>query len=264
MSFELIRYEVRGPAAWVVFNQPEKMNPISPAWAAEVEKALTEAERDPAVRSVVLTGSGRAFSAGGDLSRAETAYSTGDELLANFTRPLAAALKRVREFPKPVIAAINGICLAGGMELLLCCDIVYAAESAKIGDGHSVYGLLPAIGGAQNLVRNVGLLRAKELLFTGTGITSNELMQIGLLNKVVPDRELEAAVTDLVELLARRSPRGLAIMKRMANESSHLDWDAAVELDFALNSEYLDGPEAAEGLRAFLEKRRPEFPPLPA
>ncbi len=260
MPFDLIKYERRGAGAWIIYNDPDNMNAISPAQIAQVGQALTLAERDAEVRVIVLTGSGRAFCAGANLKAMQGLLAEGPEQLANeFLQPLKLLLRRFRECRKPVVAAVNGVCMAGGMETLLCCDMVVAVEGALMGDQHATFGLLPAIGGAQGLIRTVGLLRAKEMLFTGGRYTAEQLHQWGLVNKVVAAAELESAVGELVEHLAQRSPAGLARMKQMANDESEMPWDVATRYEQALVLGHLHGNDAAEGMRAFAEKRAPAF-----
>ncbi|MFT3755675.1 MAG: enoyl-CoA hydratase/isomerase family protein [Pseudoxanthomonas sp.] len=260
MSLERVKYERRGAGAWIIYNDPDNMNAISLELIADIGEALTLAEDDPQVRAIVLTGSGKAFCAGANLRMANDLLAQSPEILARkFLMPLKQLLRRVRECPKPVIAAVNGVCMAGGMETILCCDMVVAVEGALMGDQHATFGLLPAVGGAQGLIRTVGMLRAKEMLFTGGRYSAEELHQWGLVNKVVPVAELDSTVSALVEHLAQRSPAGLARMKQMANDESDMSWDVATRYEQALVLGHLFGGDVAEGLNAFAEKRKPVF-----
>ena len=175
MTYSAIKYERRGCAGWIIYNDPDNMNAITPTQIAEVGEALTEAERDAQVRVVVLTGSGRAFCAGANLKRNNQMLSEdADMVVREFLQPLKLLLRRLRESPKPIIAAVNGFCMAGGMETLLWCDLVVAAEEAVLGDQHATFGLLPAVGGAQGLVRTLGMARAKEMMFMGGRYTARQ------------------------------------------------------------------------------------------
>jgi enoyl-CoA hydratase len=262
MTFTLITYERRGCAAWITYNDPENMNAISPTQIAEVGEALTLAERDAQVRVIVLTGTGRAFCAGANLkSNNDLLEQDAEMVVREFLHPLKLLLRRFRETPKPVIAAVNGFCMAGGMETLLCCDLVVAAEDAILGDQHATFGLLPAVGGAQGLVRNVGMMRAKEMMFTGGRYTARELHDWGLVNKVVAPSDLHAAAQKLAEHLGERSPAGLARMKQMANDEQEMPWDVATRYELALTFGHFFTGDVAEGMRAFAEKRRPKFRP---
>lgn len=262
MNYTLIKYERRGCAGWITYNDPENMNAISPTQISEVGDALTQAERDGNVRVIVLTGSGRAFCAGANLKRNSDMLSVDTEMVVReFLQPLKLLLRRLREAPKPVIAAVNGFCMAGGMETLLCCDLVVAAEEAIMGDQHATFGLLPAVGGAQGLVRTLGMMRAKEMMFTGGRYTARQLYDWGLVNKVVPLSELHAATQALAEHLAERSPSGLARMKQMANDEAEMPWDAATRYELALTIGHFSSGDVQEGMQAFIEKRKPKFRP---
>src|SRR5690606_22673901 len=161
---------------------------------------LDEAQRRDDVVSVVLTGTGRAFCAGADL---KYVHSHLDEAgTREFLLQVLNTMNRIDSFPKPVIAALNGITLAGGLELALCCDLVIAARSAKIGDAHANYGLLPGGGGSVRLPRVIGANRAKYLLFTGEFVEAEAMEQAGLVHKVVDDDKLEAATQALSDKLA--------------------------------------------------------------
>src|SRR3990172_2107434 len=180
MSFETIIYEVRGGAAWITLNRPEALNAISPAMIRELGQALDRAEDAPGRRAVVLGARGRAFCAGADLK----ALKEAGEDNARFLDDVLAIMNRLERFRLPVIAAVNGMALAGGvgggLELLLCCDLVIAAQSAKIGDAHANYGLLPGGGGSVRLPRKIGPTRAKYLMFTGEFVPAADLVAAGL------------------------------------------------------------------------------------
>jgi len=248
-------------AVWLVLNRPDVMNALSPDLLDALEEALDELQADPAVRAVVVTGAGRAFCAGADLAFALDSLSqssNGDALLA-FVERAAAVLDQLAAFPKPVVAAVNGLALAGGLELVLCCDLVVAAESAQLGDAHANYGLLPGAGGAARLARRIGTNRAKQLLFTGELVPAASLVEAGLVNAVVPDGELEAAVSALADAMCRKSPLSLSAMKRLVAEGADLPLDAALRLEIEALERHLASHDVREGLAAFREKRKPRF-----
>jgi enoyl-CoA hydratase len=262
VSYTVIKYEKRGCAGWIIFNDPDNMNAISPDQIRECGQALTEAERDPDIRAIVLTGTGRAFCAGANLKRNnEMLAQDSDVVVHEFLIPLKQLLRRYRESEKPVIAAVNGFCMAGGMETVLCCDLVVAAEDAVMGDQHATFGLLPAVGGAQGLLRNVGMMRAKEMMFTGGRYTPRELYAWGLVNKVVTQAELHGAAQAMAEHLGERSPAGVARMKQMMNDENDMSWDAATRYELALVTGHFGTGDIAEGMTAFTEKRKPKFKP---
>lgn len=237
------------------------MNALSPGLLDELDAALAAAAEDPAVRALVVAGSGRAFCAGADLSFALDSLSEGGDgapLLA-FIERAGEVLGRVASFPKPVIAAVNGLALAGGLELVLCCDLVVAAESARFADAHANYGLLPGAGGAVRLARRIGANRAKYLLFTGEMASASELAAAGLVNAVAPDQELVLAVDKLVEAIADKSPLGLAAMKRLVDEGLEQPLDVALRLEVEALKTHVGSRDMREGLAAFSEKRKPHF-----
>ncbi len=260
MDYRDIVFERRGAGAWIVFNRPERMNPITPELIREMDSALSEAEADPDVRAVVVTGTGNAFCAGAELKNAKSLVEGGSSgIVDDFLVPVSLLLRRLRAFPKPVIAAVNGYCMAGGLETVLCCDLVVAAESAVFSDAHARYGLLPAVGGAQGLARTVGPFKAKEMLFTADRFTARDMLAAGLVNRVVPDAELQRATQALVDTLAARSPAGLRRMKQMVNDGIEVPWDVAARLELLMAEVHTRSDDVREGLAAFAEKRQPKF-----
>jgi enoyl-CoA hydratase/carnithine racemase len=216
------------------------------------------ARGDADVRAVVIVGTKDAFCAGADLKFVRS-LKTPAEIVTKFLRPLTAVLAAIRELPKPVIAAINGHCVAGGVEMALCCDLIIAADDARIADGHARFGLLPAIGGAHLLSRALGPHKAKEMLFTGDSYSGAELAQLNLVNRAVPITDLESTVCELVDNLAARSPSGLARMKQMVNDGASMPWQLAASLELTLTEAHLGTGAPAEGLAAFAEHRTPMF-----
>jgi enoyl-CoA hydratase/carnithine racemase len=168
-------------------------------------------------------------------------------------------LRRLEESPKPVVAAVNGVAVAGGLEIMLACDLVVAAESARIGDGHANYGLVPGGGGSVRLPARVGATRAKWLLFTGELVTAAVLRDWGVVNDVVPDDELVSTVDTLVETLATRSPLGIRRMKELVASAAALGHDEALAHELAVVVDHVDSYDYQEGLAAFVDKRAPRF-----
>lgn len=249
----------RGAAGWITFNRPDQMNPLDWGTVRALATACAALEGDPTVRAIVFTGTGRAFSAGGDLRGYLDLYTRPDdfrEYLVDFAR-LLDALERS---PKAAIAAVNGHCVAGGLELLLACDLVVASETARIGDAHLNFGQLPGAGGSQRLPRTIGALRAKQLFFTGETLTAHDAERIGLVNAVVPPDRLEAAVAALVEQIAAKSPEATRAVKYLVNEGRQRDLPAALALERDYVHRYATtSPDAMEGLRAFAAKRPPSW-----
>lgn len=254
-----IVYEVRGAGAWVRLNRPDALNALSFGLMREFGEALARARADDAVRALIVIGTGRAFCAGADLKEIAEMRATakpGDPDFLDLVRRVFADL---RAFPKPVIAAVNGIALAGGMELVMACDLVIAAESARMGDAHSNFGVFPGAGGAAVMPRRIGLNRAKWLLFTGDHVPAREMMAMGLVNQVAADGELEAVVGTLVDKLGQKSPAVLRRMKEVANRSLDLSQEAALTDELLNLHDHSRSYDMNEGLAAFREKRKPVF-----
>ena len=258
-ELETLSFERRGAGWWVTLTRPDRRNAIHPQLIADLEIALDAALQDKVVRAVVITGSEDAFCAGADLTFLHSLKGEPAAIVDQLLTPLSHLLGRVRSFPKPVIAAVNGHCVAGGLELVLCCDLVVVAEDAQIADGHARFGLLPAVGGAQGLMRAVGPALAKEMLFTGDGYTGAQMAAAGLASRAVPAADLEMTAVNLVEKLAERDPSGLQRMKQMINDEASMPWALAARYELALTEGHLASGAPAEGLAAFIEGRPPRF-----
>ncbi|MBI4766784.1 MAG: enoyl-CoA hydratase/isomerase family protein [Deltaproteobacteria bacterium] len=259
MSYQHIIYEKRRQAGWITLNRGKDMNSLSGLMLTELTEVLVVAEKDDEVRVLVLTGKGKAFCAGADLKEVLAGFGQKKGTAPDFLDKAQVAMNKLRHFSKPVIGALNGLTLAGGLELAMCCDVIIAAESAKIGDAHSNYGLFPGGGGAAILSRKIGLNRAKYLSFTGDIISASEMMEYGFINLVVPDGELEKTVETLIKKLAAKSPLGLKLMKQVANQSLDQTVEAALQIELLTLREYMRSYDVEEGLKAFQEKRKPEF-----
>lgn len=261
MPFNSILVERRGPALWAILNRPAALNSLTLDLATELEAAIEAAEADPAVRALVLTGSGRAFCAGADLV---ALGKTGDpaaivEPLNHFLSKLGHAFTRIESSRLPTIAAVNGLALAGGLELVLCCDLVVAAESARFGDAHANYGLLPGGGGSIRLPRKIGQARATYLMMTGEFVSAEDMRRDGLVGKVVPDDTLVTATQAMVDVLAEKSPLGLAQMKTLAAIAQDCPLETGLRKELEIMAAYASSHDLREGLAAFGEKRKPEF-----
>ena len=179
--------------------------------------------------------------------------------LNNFLETVLAVMDRIENFPAPVIAALNGLTLAGGLELMLCCDLVIAARSAKIGDAHANYGLLPGGGGSVRLPRKIGPTRAKYLLFTGEFLPSETFVAAGLVNEVVDDDALQAAAERLVSKLAAKSPLVLRRMKALVDDGLEQPVSVALRQELLVSEVHAYSDDLKEGLAAFEAKRKPNF-----
>ena len=243
-----------GATLWLQLNRPEALNSISLDAIDLLQEGLDQAARDSSVAAVALTGTGRAFCAGADLKTVGAGGKAGE-----LRRRLGPLLSRIESFDKPVLAAVNGLALAGGLELLLACDLVFAAESARIGDGHSNYGLLPGGGATVRLPRVVGRTRALEMFYSGELYDAATLERWGLVNRVVPGDDLIAAVNQWGARLAAKSPLGIARMKHLVRDTGDQPTATGLSLELSVSALHEKSHDMTEGVNAFVEKRRPAF-----
>ncbi len=259
MTYSNILVERRGSGVWLTLNRPEAMNALNPELVIELGEAVSQAEGDPDVRALVITGAGAAFCVGADLKAigSEGDHAAGIKAFMEIATPV---FKQISESPLPVIAAVQGIALAGGLELLLrCCDLIIAGQSAHFGDAHANFGLVPGGGSAVYLVQRIGPVRARELLFTGRSYSAEKLEEMGLVNQTVADDKLLETVEELVEQLATKSPRGIACMKEMVSNALSMPYQECLARESELCIEHADSYDAAEGIAAFAEHRIPKF-----
>jgi enoyl-CoA hydratase len=244
-----------GVARILTLQRPEERNPLDHETVTRLRTLAEVADADPGVRVLVITGSGPAFSAGGDLRSYLDLYrdaATFRAFLDEF-RALNARLEHGRYVS---IAMVNGPCVAGGLELALACDLIVIADDARIGDGHVNTGQIDGAGGSQRLVRALGTQRAKQLLLTGALWTGTEAAAHGLAWFSVPAADLRARTLELATHLASHSPLATAHMKTLVGFSSHLDFDDALNAEVDLVVGYATtSHDATEGLRAFLDRR---------
>jgi enoyl-CoA hydratase/carnithine racemase len=250
--------ERRGSALWLRLNRPARMNGISPEILAGLEAGLDLAEQDTGIRAVVLAATGTAFCAGADLTHVRRALAEegGHQ---TFLHEAGRVLCRIEDFTLPVIAAVQGLALAGGLELVLCADLVVVAESARLGDAHANYGLLPGGGASIRLPRRVGPARARYLLFTGDALPARDFVGTDLVNVVVPDDALVEAVAGIVDKIARKSPSGLRRMKELVADGMQVPQSVGLRMELQQSAAHEQSPDFAEGLAAFFGKRSPRF-----
>ncbi|HEY2286123.1 MAG TPA: enoyl-CoA hydratase/isomerase family protein [Streptosporangiaceae bacterium] len=259
-----VTYARRGTAGWITLDRPAKRNALTPAMVGALHQALDRADRDPHLRSIVITGAGPAFCAGADLEFFGGLLAQPDGLErfeAGLLRPLAGFLGRLRAEPRPVIAAVNGPCAAGGVELVVCCDLILAAAGATFSDAHSRRGIAPAIGGAAGLVRSLGAHRAKQLMLLADSWDAATLAACGLVAEVVPAAGLRARAEQLAAQLAQRSPASLALMKELVHRAQDPPWEELAEADLADFRASWGSADVREGVAAYAEGRDPDFAP---
>ena len=227
-SSERIIFEKAGGIARLTLNRPEVRNCVDRRTLEELLECLEECENDPAVRVVVLTGTGTAFSSGADLKYLRTQDAQG---FASFIRLYHTVCGRMESLSQPIIAAVNGTALAGGLELMLACDLVIAVEDAQIGDHHANINAIPGGGSSQRLPRAIGARKAKELIFTGNRLSAREAEAIGLVNRVAPAGRLDAVVMEIAEFLAWKDPWVLKTAKYLVNVGMQGDLAAGLRME---------------------------------
>lgn len=259
MTESAVLLDIRNNVAWVTLNRPDALNAMSPALLDGINAAIDGIDADGNVRAVVFTGAGRAFCAGGDLTFFKTAINDDPQGFVQFAGYAQSTLRRIEMLAMPVIAAVNGFAVAGGLELILCCDLVIAVSSAKIGDGHANFGIIPGGGSSIRLPRKIPTALAKRLLLTGNLLPAAVMKEYGLVNEVVPDDQLMAEVEKLVAEITKNSPLGLRWIKKLINDGLEQPLDTALRSETNAFDSYVHSDDIREGLNAFEQKRTPNF-----
>lgn len=254
-AFETILAEVSGSVGTITINRPDKRNALSRTVLAEIGRVLDAWEEDDAVSAVIFTGAGeKAFVAGADISQ-----------LANYDVPygLAAHMQRlydrIQEYPKPTLAALNGVAMGGGLELAMSCDIRIAAEHAKMGLPETTLGVLPGAGGTQRLSRLVGTGRAVEMILTSRILTAAEAERYGLVTAVVPPAELLPTAAGTVGTILTKGPLAIRLAKMVIGQGAETDQKTGLLLERLAQTLLYTTEDKAEGAAAFLDKRTPDF-----
>ena len=259
MASDTIIVDKQERVAWVTLNRPAQMNPLDWSTVKALLAAFRDLEADESIRIVLITGSGKAFSAGGDLEGYMTLYKRPEDF-RSFLEDLCALLNLLEQSDKVIVAVVNGYCLAGGLELMLACDLAIAADSARIGDAHLNFGQLPGGCGSQRLPRAIGAQRAKDLIFSGRFIDGTEAERIGLVARVVPATELMTTARKLADEILAKSPAGVARAKLLVRDGMAMDLPRALRFEIDVVHEWATRhPDAMEGLAAFADKRAPRF-----
>lgn len=254
----MLLVEDRGSVRWLTINRPDKLNALNSQVLSALEEAVGAALKEASVRALVITGAGpKAFVAGADIAEFQGLSPAQAQALAARGQKLFTALE---EAPKPVLAAVNGFALGGGMELAMACHLRVASETAKFGQPEVKLGLIPGYGGTQRLPRLVGRGRALELLLTGKMIDAKTALAWGLVNQVVPPEELESATQKLAEEILAVAPTAVSWCLKAVTEGQDLTLASGLELEAALFGLCASTEDFREGVSAFLEKRQAHFP----
>ncbi len=255
--YETLIFEVADSKASITLNRPDVYNAMNDSLRSELQDALKQAARDKEVRVVIITGAGKAFCSGQDLK----------EVLANPDRSIAESLRKgynpiilaMRKMAKPIICRLNGIAAGAGCSLALACDLIIAAEEAAMTEIFINIGLVLDSGSSFFLPRLVGSARAFELATTGRKISAKEGYELGIINKVVPMEQLDAAVNSLTNYYAGAPTHAIGLMKKMLNKSYYSDLETMLEYEAYYQEIAASSTDNKEGVKAFLEKRKPIF-----
>lgn len=253
MSF--VAFEQRGPIGVLTMNRPEALNALNEQVLRDLNAALDAVEANDEVLVVILTGAGRSFVAGADIGQMKDLTPVQAKKFGSYGNQVFLKLEN---FPKPVIAAVNGFALGGGCELSMACDIRLASEKAKFGQPEVGLGITPGFGGTQRLARLVGPGMAKQLIYTAKNIKADEALRIGLVNAVYPAQELLPAAEKLAGTIAKNAPIAVRACKKAINDGLQVDMDRAVTIEEKLFGSCFETADQKEGMGAFLEKRKHE------
>jgi enoyl-CoA hydratase len=254
---ERVLVERSDGVATLRLNRPRALNALDPDTLRALAAAIDAIDADATVRAAIITGSGeRAFCAGADIAAMAAMGPTEGHPYARLGHE---ALARVDDCRVPVVAAVNGVALGGGLELALACDLVVAAERARLGFPEITLGIIPGFGGTQRLVRRAGLARARELIYLGSMIGAADALRLGIVDRVVPGDRLSEEVTGLARAPAERPPLALRQAKRATRAAEKTTLEAGLRLEIEAFAATFASDDRVEGLRAFLEKRTPQW-----
>ena len=256
MKFQYLQFELSSSVGVLTINRSHALNALNSEVLEELESFAKQAEEKKELSVLIITGAGKSFVAGADIKEMIDFDQKQAEV---FSKKGQKIFSLIESLPFPIIAAVNGFALGGGLELALACDILFMSEKAKMGLPEVTLGLLPAFGGTQRLIRAVGLYKAKEMIFSGNIYSSQEAFKMGLGNEVVAHSELMTAALLLAEDIKQRGPLGVAKSKKLIHEEDNFTLQDRLQKEAEEFGKLFASHEAKEGMRAFLEKRKPNF-----
>jgi 2-(1,2-epoxy-1,2-dihydrophenyl)acetyl-CoA isomerase len=258
MTFETLLYDLDGGVLTITLNRPESYNACNEQMTTDLQEALRAAEKDAGVRSIVLTGAGKAFCSGQDLKDAP-APGTKRSLADSLQRRYNPIIRKLTSMPKPIIAAVNGVAAGAGCSLALACDVRIAAEGSYLLQAFINIGLVPDSGSSYFLARLVGYARAFEIASLGEKVPAETALQFGLVNKVVPADALMQETRVLAERYANGPTRAYGYIKKMLRRAEHTSLDAALDYEVFMQEAAGRTRDYTEGVQSFVEKRKPAF-----
>lgn len=256
MTLTNLLFEIKDRIAFITMNRPSALNALDGATLSELDQVLNEVEGNADIKGVILTGTGKAFVAGADISQM-AAYDP--EQCRAYMSQAQKIFNRMELIEKPFLAAVNGFALGGGCEIAMACDFRYASDKAKFGQPEINLGIIPGFGGSQRLPRLVNPGVAKELIYSGAMIDANEALRIGLVNRVVEGDKLLEIATETMKTIVSKPATALRNAKVAINRGQDTDLYKAIELELELVSLLFATPDQKEGMKAFLEKRPAKF-----
>ncbi|MCB0792789.1 MAG: 2-(1,2-epoxy-1,2-dihydrophenyl)acetyl-CoA isomerase [Flavobacteriales bacterium] len=256
MPYSKIHFSIADGVAVITLARPDKLNSFDRQMALETIDALDQVKEDASVRAVLLTGEGRAFCAGQDLAEAIAPGTRIEEILTAQYNPI---VRRIRNLPKPVVAAVNGVAAGAGANIAYACDLTLAAESANFIQSFIHIGLIPDSAGTFTLPRLVGMQRAFGQMILAPKVNAKEAEALGMIWKAVPDAELMHEATSLAQKLATMPTKAIALTKEALNRSQHNDLDGQLDVELELQTIAGNSHDYNEGVKAFLEKRKPVY-----
>lgn len=255
-EYNNVLYRIEENIAFITLNRPKALNALNTETLRELDEAVSAAGKDESVKAIVITGEGRAFVAGADISQMRdlTVQEGRDMTILG-----QEVFTRIENLDKPVIAAVNGFALGGGCELAMACDIRVASDKAKFGQPEVNLGIIPGYGGTQRLPRLVGKGAAKYLIFTGEMISAEQAYRIGLADKVVPAEELMDSVVSMAKTIMSKAPISIKMAKHAINNGLNVDLKSGIAYEAEAYTTTFSTEDRIEGMSAFLEKRQAEF-----
>ena len=255
MTYETVKTSKDGHVGTITLNRPEALNALNNKMVSELIGALGEFEKDDGVRCVLITGSERAFSAGADIKEMAEISAVQMAMSEHFF-PL---WDKVGKYPKPIVGALSGFVLGGGLELAMSCDILVASETTQLGQPEIDIGVMPGGGGTQRLTRAVGKYKAMEMILTGKRIGAEEAKTLGLVSRVVPKEAYLSEAMKVAQEVSTKSPVAVKMAKMAVNKAFEMGLDDAIDFERELFYLLFASEDKAEGMKAFMDKRKPEF-----
>jgi 2-(1,2-epoxy-1,2-dihydrophenyl)acetyl-CoA isomerase len=260
MEYRFIKFNIDQNISIITLNRPDVLNSFNQPMAKETQEVLAKCRDDDSVRTILITGEGRGFSAGQDLAEAIPADGTSMPDISDIVREsYNPIVTLIRNIEKPVVAGVNGVAAGAGANIALACDFVVASENASFIQAFCKIGLIPDSGGTFYLPRLVGLPRATAMMMLGEKVSAQDAFQMGMIYKVYPDNVFQDELMKFVQHLAKQATKGLGLTKKALNQAFENDFEAQLKVEEKLQQQAGQTQDYTEGVKAFQEKRKPNF-----